>query len=120
MKVLLDTCVWGGAVKDLRSAGHDIVWAGAWEEDPGDEEILARAHSEQRVLVTLDKDFGELAIVHRIPHSGIIRLVDFPAREQGWVCLKLLARYEEELLSGAIITADSRRVRIRPSYTEEQ
>ena len=114
MKVLLDTCVWGGAVKDLKAAGHDVVWSGAWEEDPGNEEILALAHNEGRVLVTLDKDFGELAIVHRAPHSGIIRLVNFPAREQGSVCLKLLARYGEQLLSGAIITADSGRVRIRP------
>ena len=57
MKVLLETCVWGGAVKDLRSGGHDVVWSGDWPEDPGDEEILARAHSEHRVLVTLDKDF---------------------------------------------------------------
>jgi len=119
MKVLLDTCVWGGAVKDLRSAGYDTVWAGEWEEDPGDEEILASAHSERRVLVTLDKDFGELAIVHRFPHSGIIRLVNFPARQQGLVCLKILARYGKELLSGAIITVDSRRIRVRPPYTEE-
>jgi predicted nuclease of predicted toxin-antitoxin system len=119
VKVLLDTCVWGGAVKDLRSAGHDVVWSGEWEEDPGDEEILARANSEARILVTLDKDFGELAIVHRSPHSGIIRLVNFPARQQGLVCLKLLARYGEELLLGAIITADSRRIRIRPPYREE-
>ncbi len=50
MKVLLDTCVWGGAVKDLRSAGHDVIWAGEWEEDPGDEEVLTKAHIERRVL----------------------------------------------------------------------
>jgi predicted nuclease of predicted toxin-antitoxin system len=119
LKVLLDTCVWGGAVKVLRSAGHGVVWSGEWKADPGDVEILASAHSEGRVLVTLDKDFGELAVVRKIPHSGIIRLVNFPARQQGSVCLKLLACYGEELLLGAIITADSRRVRIRPPYTEE-
>ena len=71
MKLLLDTCVWGGASQELEAAGHDVLWAGEWTEDPGDEEILARAHSEERILVTLDKDFGELAIVHRMPHSGI-------------------------------------------------
>lgn len=76
MKLLLDACVWGGSLQVLQAAGHDVVWAGNWPEDPGDEEILARAHSERRVLVTLDKDFGELAIVHGIPHSGILRLVN--------------------------------------------
>lgn len=73
MKVLLDTCVWGGAQRDLRASGYDVVWSGNWTEDPGDDEILTIAHGENRVLITLDKDFGELAIVQEIPHSGIIR-----------------------------------------------
>jgi len=37
---------------------------------PGDDEILVVARRDRRVLVALDKDFGELAIVRRIPHSG--------------------------------------------------
>ena len=51
---------------------------GNWPEDPGDEEILEYAYKEGRILVTLDKDFGELAIVHDTPHSGILRIVNFP------------------------------------------
>lgn len=119
MKVLLDTCVWGGALKEIRSAGHDVIWAGDWEEDPGDEEILARAHSERRVLITLDKDFGELAIVRGIAHSGILRLILFPAKQQGSVAVRILARYGEELSSGAILTVDSARIRIRPPYKDK-
>ncbi len=119
MKVLLDTCVWGGAVKDFRSAGHDVIWAGQWEEDPGDEEVLTKAHIEGRVLVTLDKDFGELAIVYGLPHSGILRLVNLPARQQGFVAARVFALYGDELSSGAIITVDARRIRIRPPYREE-
>ncbi len=119
MKVLLDTCVWGGAAKDLRSAQHDVIWAGEWEEDPGDEEILARAHNDGRVLVTLDKDFGELAIVHGRPHSGLLRLVNLPASKQGLVATRVLERYGEELHSGAIVTVDTRRIRIRPPCGEE-
>ena len=118
MKLLLDTCVWGGASQELEAAGHDVLWAGEWTEDPGDEEILARAHSEERILVTLDKDFGELAIVHRMPHSGILRLVNLAARQQATVCLRALALYGEELQSGAIVTAESGRLRIRPTDTE--
>lgn len=118
MKVLLDTCVWGGAVKDLRSVGLDVVWAGEWEEDPGDDEILARAHNEGRVLVTLDKDCGELAIVRRLPHSGILRLANLPARQQGLVAARVLSRYCDELQSGAIVTVDSRKIRIRPPHKE--
>ncbi len=113
MKVLLDTCVWGGAKKLVAGAGHDVIWAGDWPEDPGDEEILARAHAEGRVLVTLDKDFGELALVRGRPHSGIIRLVDIAAQRQGDICLFMLVRYADELARGAIITVARGRVRIR-------
>lgn len=83
MNVLLDTCVWRGALRDLERAGHDADWSGDWPVDPGDDEILRRADEENRVLVTLDKDFGELAVVRGRPHRGIIRLVGFAAREQG-------------------------------------
>jgi len=45
MKVLLDTCVCGGTKNDLVSAGHDVIWTGDWEKDPGDEEILQNRKS---------------------------------------------------------------------------
>jgi predicted nuclease of predicted toxin-antitoxin system len=114
MKLLLDTCVWGGARGEIETAGHDVVWAGDWPADPGDEEILAHAYKEGRILVTLDKDFGELAIVYSAPHCGILRLVDIGARQQASVCLHVLMAHGEELQSGAIVTADAGRLRIRP------
>lgn len=57
MKVLLDSCVAGGVAPALAAAGHDVISAGDWPSDPGDEEILAAAQAQNRVLVTLDKDF---------------------------------------------------------------
>jgi predicted nuclease of predicted toxin-antitoxin system len=113
MKLLLDTCVWGKAKTELSLAGHDVIWGGDWESDPGDAEILSMARSDGRVLITLDKDFGELAVVRRIPHCGILRLVNIPARSQAKFCLKILAKYGGDLEDGAIITSDGERVRIR-------
>lgn len=113
MKLLLDTCVWGGVRQELERAGHDVVWAGDWLEDPGDEQILARALQERRILITLDKDFGELAVARGLPHAGILRLVDVRARRQGVLCLHVLARHGDELAAGAIVTADAGRLRIR-------
>jgi predicted nuclease of predicted toxin-antitoxin system len=85
-----------------------------WGEDPGDEEILERAYRDQRVLITLDKDFGELAIIQGKPHSGILRLVDISARRQAAVSLQVFALHGEELQKGAIVTAEPGRLRIRP------
>lgn len=113
MRVLLDACVWGGAKELLSSAGHDVVCAADWGEDPGDEELLARSHSEHRALITLDKDFGELAVVQGQAHSGIIRLVGIPARRQGEIAVWALRQYEADIVAGALLTIDSRRTRIR-------
>ncbi len=87
MRVLLDACVWGGARARLKSEGYDVEWIGDLSEDPGDEDVIRRACAEQRVLVTLDKDFGELTVVRGVPHCGIIRLVDVAASRQArYVC----------------------------------
>jgi predicted nuclease of predicted toxin-antitoxin system len=114
VKVLLDSCIAGLAVGVLRASGHDVIWAGDWPRDPGDEEILRRAAAEARVLATIDKDFGELIIAQGLEHAGLIRLIGFRAREQGPALLRLLATYETELLAGAILTAEPWRVRVRP------
>ena len=114
MRLLLDTCVWGGAKRDLVAAGHDVVWAGDWPEDPGDEQLLSRAHADGRIVVTLDKDFGELAVVRGRPHAGIVRLVDHSATRQAAVCLHVLSLHEADLEAGAIVTAEPGRLRVRP------
>ena len=113
MKVLLDSCVSGKTRVELEAAGYDVDWSGEWPIDPGDEEILARAYDAGRVLVTLDKDFGELAILRGVPHCGIIRLANISVRQQAAACLRVLVLHGPELESGAIVTAEPGRLRIR-------
>jgi predicted nuclease of predicted toxin-antitoxin system len=113
MKILLDSCVWGGAREALCAAGHDVEWAGDWPADPGDDAILAYAWQTGRVLVTLDKDFGELAVVRGAKHVGIIRLVNLAAQLQGPHAALAAERYQGALSDGAIVTVSPTRVRIR-------
>ena len=113
MKVFLDACVAGNAQAEIQAAGHDVVWSGDWDQDPGDEAILEAAFRERRVLVTIDKDFGELAVLRGASHCGILRLVNFRAAQQATVCLQVLAAHAADLQSGAIITAEPGRLRIR-------
>lgn len=120
MKVLLDTCVWGGATEELRSHGHDVVWCGEWDTDPGDPEILAVARADGRVLVTIDKDFGELAIVMGLQHCGVLRIAGFAARQQARVIQQVLSSHGNELQAGVLITALPGRLRIRPPDTSPQ
>ncbi len=113
MRLLLDSCVSGRINPDLTAAGHEVEWVGDWPEDPGDDAILARAHAESRVVVTIDKDFGELAVRLGAPHCGIIRLVGLSLRHHAAVILHALSLHGAELASGAIVTAEPGRLRIR-------
>lgn len=61
------------AVKALRQSGHDVAWIGIDSPGISDPEVLARAQAENRILLTFDKDFGELTFRSKLPStSGII------------------------------------------------
>src|SRR5436190_12187672 len=106
MRILLDTCLSNEVRDRLLARGDDVVWGGDWPVDPADDEMLSMALEQDRVLVTLDKDFGELVVLHRRPHRGVVRLVGFRAREQADVCCAALERYQRELSEGALVTVE--------------
>ncbi len=75
MRLQADENVPLDVVTALRLRGHDVAWVR--EDMPGAEDmrVLERAQRENRVVLTFDKDFGELAIRRQIPAvSGIILL----------------------------------------------
>ena len=92
---------------------------GDWPADPGDDEILAYAARNGQVIVTLDKDFGELAVAFGRDHAGIVRLVDVRSADQAPLCIELLAAYGTELAQRAIVTAEPGRVRVRAGRESE-
>jgi predicted nuclease of predicted toxin-antitoxin system len=51
----------GDAVEAARQAGIDTTWVGELSPGISDDEVLALSLAEGRVLVTFDKDFGEMA-----------------------------------------------------------
>jgi len=103
----------------LFGSGLSACASGAGDYAPSrgisDDKILLRAQQENRIVLTFDKDFGELAVLGGKPHAGIIRLVDILPRQQGAVCLQVISLHTEELQKGAIVTATTFRIRIRAS-----
>jgi predicted nuclease of predicted toxin-antitoxin system len=83
-----------------------VQWVGDFLVDPGDEAIIRLAYNQKRVLITLDKDFGELAIFRGEPHCGIVRLVSFTAVGHGHTTVQILEKYAVELSQNAIITVE--------------
>jgi predicted nuclease of predicted toxin-antitoxin system len=112
MKFLIDRCAGRLLAEWLRQKGHDVVESSELGSDPGDRALLDLAVKEQRILVTLDTDFGELIFLQNLPHSGLVRLPDVPSKERQLVMHDLLTRYKSDLEDGAIITVRGGRIRI--------
>ncbi|TKB72765.1 MAG: hypothetical protein E8D45_10075 [Nitrospira sp.] len=76
--------------------------------------MLALARQEGRIVVTEDKDFGELIVVQRRPHSGIVRFLDMRVEEQVVAMREVLTHYRVDLETGAMIVVTRGRIRVRP------
>ena len=61
MRILANENFPGDAVIALRQRGHDVAWVRTDVPSSSDIAILERAQRENRIIVTFDKDFGELA-----------------------------------------------------------
>lgn len=114
MKVLIDNCVAGSVAAPLAAAGPEVECVADWPADPGDAAILAHARNVGQVVLTLDKDFGELVIVRGHAHCGIVRIVGFTTAQQATASVAALNRYAVELSRGALVTAEPGRTRVRP------
>jgi len=74
-KLYLDQMIGKDVAQALREAGHDVVRASeSGQARADDQEILAKAISENRILITLDEHFGDWVILPLSRHPGVIRL----------------------------------------------
>ena len=104
MRFLADENFPGNAVTALQARGHDIVWIRTAAPGSKDEEILAWAVREERVLLTFDKDFGELAWVseclqHQVSYFSVYQCQQHPRSALFWL---------QQLTEGPIWLATSR------------
>jgi predicted nuclease of predicted toxin-antitoxin system len=73
MRILADENIPAEVVAALRAHGHDVEWMLSEASGSTDDVVLARAQAGARVLITFDKDFGELAFRSRLPAgSGVV------------------------------------------------
>jgi|SRR6516165_1525669 len=89
MRFLADENFPSAAVAALEKAGHDVVWIGAAAPGSSDLDVLAWAAREERVLLTFDKDFGELAKRSGLPAKSGIILLRIPMSRPGEVGARL-------------------------------
>jgi len=66
MDFLADECCDRGLVERLRQSGHDVVYVFESRRGAADDDILAMAFDQRRILITEDKDFGEQTIPFQV------------------------------------------------------
>ena len=116
MKLLADECCDRIIVTALRDAGHDDVRY-LCEESTGadDKTILQQAYQDERIIVTEDKDFGEL--VHRLHYETrgivLIRISDTmrPAKARR---VHERTRRHGDQLSDRFVVVEAHQTRFRP------
>ena len=99
----------------LSNHGHDALDARTLGPDPGDRALLERAESENRILITMDKDFGELIYLYRTPHAGLIRLPEVRMAQRIALVEEVINQHSQALEERAILTIRGGRVRISRS-----
>jgi predicted nuclease of predicted toxin-antitoxin system len=114
VKFLLDVCVSSRSLESfLVREGHDALSVVAIDPKASDEKVLDFAEKDDRVLITEDKDFGELVFVRGLSHGPIVRLVELTVDEQLKGMGELLDQHAADLTERVIVTVTRRRIRIR-------
>ena len=114
MKLLADAGVDRQIVDRLRKEGHQVLYIAEMQHGLTDDEILEISNREEILLITTDKDFGELIFrQHRIT-SGIllIRLSGLSATQKGEMVSSAINKHSTEL-SNAFTVISPKAIRIR-------
>jgi len=109
MKFLVDESTGASVVACLRDEGHDVVAVAEIMPQANDEEILERAVLEDRILVTNDKDFGEMVFRSGWMHRGVVllRLRDERAANKVRIVKIVVAQVGERLRDHYVVASET-------------
>lgn len=113
MKLLADECCDAPLVRTLREAGHDVRYVAEFLPGASDHDVIACSRVEGRVLLTEDKDFGELVYRLQFQLPGLI-LLRYAPDEKAKVVRRLLSLVQQEnRLLNKMAVVQAARVRLR-------
>lgn len=111
---LADECFAGPLLRALLAAGFDVARSSDWRPGASDGDVLAHAFSQGRVLITEDKDFGDLVIRLRAPAHGVVRvdLKSLPKPDREVRIVQALSDLGAKV-EGSFVTIEPTRTRLR-------
>jgi predicted nuclease of predicted toxin-antitoxin system len=103
------------AVEALRNDGHDVAWVRTECSGISDNAVLEKAEHEGRIVITLDKDFGELAFRSYLPVTAGVILFGVTPRSPGFLAdLAVRALKTRSDWLGHFSVVQEHRVRMTP------
>ena len=114
MRFVADEGLDGPIVHRLRTDGHEVIYVAEMQPGIDDMDVLAISRQESAVLLTADKDFGDLVFRQRLSHTGIllVRLAGLDQIEKAQAVSTAIRLHGSALPEAfSVLTADSLRIR---------
>jgi predicted nuclease of predicted toxin-antitoxin system len=114
MRFLADENVSRLVIERLRADGHEVAWVTEMQSGALDKAVLKAADAEGRLLITEDRDFGELVVRQRMAVSGVVllELDRLTNRAEAERVSHVINTYAEKLLDNLAVIEPSR-IRLR-------
>ncbi len=114
MNVVADEDVDSAVVHRLRDDGHEVIYVAELSPSVTDDDVLGQANGRGALLITADKDFGELVFRRRLVHSGVLllRLAGLTNPTKAEIVAEVCRERGAELL-GAFSVVSPGQIRIR-------
>ena len=116
MNLMADECVDRQIVDYLRNEGHEVIYTAEVSPSISDDALLERANQKEALLVTSDKDFGELVFRQNCISSGVLllRLAGLSQIEKARIISSVIRNHSKELpQSFTAVSAGMVRIRKR-------
>ena len=117
MNFLADEGVDRQIVERLRQSGHEVLYVAEMEPSISDEEVLNRANEKNALLITADKDFGEMVFHQKLLTNGgivLLRLSGLSPERKAEIVSKAIEKRSSELPSAFSVISPGR-IRVRRS-----
>ena len=110
MRFLVDECTGPGVAEWLRGQSHEVFSVYDDARGMDDDDIIHKAFTENWILVTNDKDYGEKVFRERRSHHGVIfmRLEDERTAVKIETLRQLLANHADQLVERFVVVTETR------------
>lgn len=118
MKFVADECVDVQIIEHLIKIGYEVLFVPEIESGISDKKVLDIANRESAILITSDKDFGELVFRQKKITSGVIlmRLAGLQPDVKASIAANAIKEHQDEIKNNfMVITAETVRIRKRES-----